>query len=63
MFPFQFVDGLRKYDAECMVSEGGRSSQAGAIRLAISRALLSFVSEGYVEAMRQGRGAILFFEE
>ncbi|XP_077338803.1 small ribosomal subunit protein uS9m [Lithobates pipiens] len=53
MFPFQFVDGLRKYDAECTVSEGGRSSQAGSIRLAISRALLSFVSEGYVEAMRQ----------
>ncbi|XP_031680061.1 28S ribosomal protein S9, mitochondrial-like isoform X2 [Oncorhynchus kisutch] len=32
---------------------GGHSSQAGALRLAISRAMLSFLSEGQVETMRQ----------
>ncbi|KAM9320017.1 small ribosomal subunit protein uS9m [Gastrophryne carolinensis] len=53
MFPFQFLDRLMMYDTECTVSGGGRSSQAGAIRLAVSRALLSFVSEDQVEAMRQ----------
>ncbi|KAM5180078.1 small ribosomal subunit protein uS9m [Mantella aurantiaca] len=53
MFPFQFVDSLRTYDTECTVSEGGRSSQAGAIRLAISKALLSFITEDQMEAMRQ----------
>ncbi|KAM4796790.1 small ribosomal subunit protein uS9m [Rhinophrynus dorsalis] len=53
MFPFQFLDRLRKHDLECTVTGGGRSSQAGAIRLASSRALLSFISETEMEAMRQ----------
>ncbi|XP_073520854.1 small ribosomal subunit protein uS9m isoform X2 [Phyllobates terribilis] len=53
MFPFQFLDRLMKYDTECTVTGSGRSSQAGAVRLAISRALLSFVSEKEMEAMRQ----------
>ncbi|XP_072269683.1 small ribosomal subunit protein uS9m [Pyxicephalus adspersus] len=53
MFPFQFIGRFQTYDTECTVSEGGRSSQAGAIRLAISKALLSFVSEVEVESMRQ----------
>lgn len=54
MFPLQFVGALGRFDLECSVSGGGRSSQAGALRLAISRALLSFLSEGEVENMRQG---------
>lgn len=54
MFPLQFVGVLGRFDLECSVSGGGRSSQAGALRLAISRALLSFLSEGEVEALRQG---------
>ncbi|KAI9531987.1 37S ribosomal protein S9, mitochondrial [Dissostichus eleginoides] len=53
MFPLQFVDMLGRFDLECSVSGGGRSSQAGALRLAVSRALLSFLSEGQVETMRQ----------
>lgn len=54
MFPLQFVGALGRFDLECSVSGGGRSSQVGALRLAISRALLSFLSEGEVETMRQG---------
>ncbi|KAF7653780.1 hypothetical protein LDENG_00078460 [Lucifuga dentata] len=53
MFPFQFTSMLGRFDLECTVSGGGRSSQAGALRLAISRALLSFLSEGEMENMRQ----------
>ncbi|XP_048350618.1 28S ribosomal protein S9, mitochondrial isoform X1 [Sphaerodactylus townsendi] len=53
MFPFQFVDRLGKHDMVCSVSESGRSAQAGAIRLAIARALCSFVTEDKVEHMRQ----------
>ncbi|KAG7215365.1 hypothetical protein INR49_022564 [Caranx melampygus] len=53
MFPLQFMGMLGRFDLECTVSGGGRSSQAGALRLAISRALLSFLSEGDMERMRQ----------
>ncbi|XP_071319900.1 small ribosomal subunit protein uS9m [Trachinotus anak] len=53
MFPLQFMGMLGRFDLECTVSGGGRSSQAGALRLAISRALLSFLSEGDMETMRQ----------
>ncbi|KPP62972.1 28S ribosomal protein S9, mitochondrial-like, partial [Scleropages formosus] len=53
MFPLQFLDRLGKHDLECHVTGGGRSAQAGALRLAISRALLSCVSESEREAMRQ----------
>ncbi|KAM8976223.1 small ribosomal subunit protein uS9m [Pelodytes ibericus] len=53
MFPFQFLDRLGMHDMECTVNGGGRSSQAGAVRLASSRALLSFVNETEIEAMRQ----------
>uniref|UniRef100_A0A1A8HD46 Small ribosomal subunit protein uS9m n=2 Tax=Nothobranchius korthausae TaxID=1143690 RepID=A0A1A8HD46_9TELE len=53
MFPLQFMGVLGRFDLECTVSGGGRSSQAGALRLAISRALLSFLSEKEGEAMRQ----------
>ncbi|XP_016054964.1 PREDICTED: 28S ribosomal protein S9, mitochondrial isoform X2 [Miniopterus natalensis] len=53
MFPFHFLDRLGKHDATCTVSGGGRSAQAGAVRLAVARALCSFVTEEEVEWMRQ----------
>ncbi|KAI7808227.1 28S ribosomal protein S9, mitochondrial [Triplophysa rosa] len=53
MFPLHFVDMLGRFDIEGSVEGSGHSSQGGALRLAISRALLSFVSEGEVEKMRQ----------
>ncbi|XP_028254505.1 small ribosomal subunit protein uS9m [Parambassis ranga] len=53
MFPFQFTDTLERFNVECTVSGGGRSSQVGALRLAISRALFCFLSEKEGEAMRQ----------
>uniref|UniRef100_H3B142 Small ribosomal subunit protein uS9m n=2 Tax=Latimeria chalumnae TaxID=7897 RepID=H3B142_LATCH len=53
MFPFQFLDRLGKYDMECTVSGGGRSGQAGAVRVAAARAVLSFITEREVEFMRQ----------
>ncbi|XP_019385117.1 PREDICTED: 28S ribosomal protein S9, mitochondrial [Crocodylus porosus] len=53
MFPAQFLDRLGKLDMVCTVSGGGRSSQAGAIRLAIARALTSFSTKNEVECMRQ----------
>uniref|UniRef100_A0A8C7VI51 Small ribosomal subunit protein uS9m n=1 Tax=Oncorhynchus mykiss TaxID=8022 RepID=A0A8C7VI51_ONCMY len=53
MFPLHFMGVLGRFDMQCSVSGGGHSSQAGALRLAISRAMLSFLSEGQVETMRQ----------
>ncbi|XP_010741169.3 small ribosomal subunit protein uS9m isoform X1 [Larimichthys crocea] len=53
MFPLQFMGMLGRFDLECTASGGGRSSQTGALRLAISRALLSFLTEGEMETMRQ----------
>ncbi|XP_059502589.1 28S ribosomal protein S9, mitochondrial isoform X2 [Stegostoma tigrinum] len=53
MFPFQFLDRLGMHDMECTVHSGGISAQAGAIRLASSRALLNFITEKEVESMRQ----------
>ncbi|XP_041637960.1 28S ribosomal protein S9, mitochondrial [Cheilinus undulatus] len=53
MFPLQFNGVLGRFDMECTVSGGGRSSQVGALRLAVSKALTSFLSEREVEAMRQ----------
>ncbi|XP_028913609.1 28S ribosomal protein S9, mitochondrial [Ornithorhynchus anatinus] len=53
MFPFHFLDRLGKHDMTCTVTGGGRSAQAGAVRLASAKALCSFVSEDEVEWMRQ----------
>ncbi|CAL8289081.1 unnamed protein product [Lota lota] len=53
MFPLQFAGVLGRLDVEAEVRGGGRSSQAGAVRLAIARALLSFLSDREVENMRQ----------
>ncbi|XP_029422876.1 28S ribosomal protein S9, mitochondrial isoform X2 [Nannospalax galili] len=53
MFPFHFLDRLGKHDVTCTVCGGGRSAQAGAIRLAVAKALCSFITEDEVEWMRQ----------
>ncbi|XP_074155810.1 small ribosomal subunit protein uS9m isoform X2 [Sminthopsis crassicaudata] len=53
MFPFHFLDRLGKHDMDCTVSGGGRSAQAGALRLATANALCSFITENEVEWMRQ----------
>ncbi|XP_055980719.1 small ribosomal subunit protein uS9m [Sorex fumeus] len=53
MFPFHFLDRLGMHDVSCRVTGGGRAAQAGAVRLAMARALCSFVSEEEVEWMRQ----------
>ena len=52
MFPLQFTDQLFKVDIEATVKGGGVSTQAGAIRYALSRALRSFVDTETVEEMR-----------
>uniref|UniRef100_UPI00358EABDD small ribosomal subunit protein uS9m isoform X2 n=1 Tax=Myxine glutinosa TaxID=7769 RepID=UPI00358EABDD len=53
MFAFQFIDRLGKHDTVCSVTGGGHSSQAGAIRHAISLALVSFLQPDEVESMRR----------
>ncbi|NWI40126.1 RT09 protein, partial [Picathartes gymnocephalus] len=53
LFPFQFLGRIGKHDMVCTVSGGGRSAQAGAVRLASAKALRSFVTEKEVEFMRQ----------
>ncbi|KAK2109332.1 37S ribosomal protein S9, mitochondrial [Saguinus oedipus] len=53
MFPFHFVDRLGKLDMTCTVSGGGRLAQAGAVRLAMAKALCSFLTEDEVEWIRQ----------
>ncbi|XP_071504907.1 small ribosomal subunit protein uS9m-like isoform X2 [Diadema antillarum] len=53
LFPFHFTRTLGRFDLECEVEDGGLTGQAGAIRLATSRALCSFVDQQQVEQMRQ----------
>ncbi|XP_076159062.1 small ribosomal subunit protein uS9m [Alosa pseudoharengus] len=53
MFPLHFADSLGRFDVEGSVSGGGHSAQAGALRLALARCLLTFSPEGKVEHMRQ----------
>lgn len=53
MFPLQFTGLLLKVDFEATVTQiTGFSCQAGAVRLALARALRSFVSADEVERMR-----------
>lgn len=52
MYPLQFTRLLGLVDVECIVDAGGFSSQAGAIRYALSMALRSFVDEQTVEEMK-----------
>ncbi|XP_062383757.1 28S ribosomal protein S9, mitochondrial [Sardina pilchardus] len=53
MFPLHFAEALGRFDVEGSVSGGGHSAQAGALRLALARCLLSFSPEGKVEHLRQ----------
>ncbi|KAJ8027530.1 28S ribosomal protein S9, mitochondrial [Holothuria leucospilota] len=53
LFPLHFANMLDRFDIECTTEGGGPSGQSGAIRLAISKALRSFVDEEFVEKMRQ----------
>lgn len=43
-----------KVDVECNVTDGGYSSQAGALRWGIAMSLRSFVGEDMLEQMRLG---------
>ncbi|XP_041359064.1 28S ribosomal protein S9, mitochondrial-like [Gigantopelta aegis] len=52
MFPLQFLDMIGKVDVVATVSGGGPTGQAGAIRLALAKALTSFVEASTVEKMR-----------
>jgi len=58
LFPLHFVDKLCEVDFEATVSTGGIVGQAGAIRLALSTALLSVVDADTAEKMRLGGFAI-----
>lgn len=55
MFPLHLTDKLDTVDFEAMVIDGGPSGQAGAVRLALSMALQSFVDQQTVEKMRLGQ--------
>ncbi len=50
--PLQTVDLMEKFDINVMVSGGGPSGQAGAIRLGITRALLKY-DETFRESLRK----------
>ena len=54
LFPLHFVDKLCEVDFEATVSEGGPVGQAGALRLALSKALLAIVDADTAEKMRLG---------
>ena len=55
LFPLQLTDKLMEVDIEATVSGGGESGQAGAIRLAVSMALRSFVDREMLSKMRLGK--------
>lgn len=67
MTPLQFVGRLGEVDVEATVSGGGGTGQSGAIRLALSRALASFVDADRREKMRIGKlliwgqASVIFF--
>ena len=51
--PLQVTDSLTKFDFSVRVDGGGLSGQAGAVRLGIARALLSY-SEDFRPVLRKG---------
>ncbi|XP_012678757.1 28S ribosomal protein S9, mitochondrial [Clupea harengus] len=53
VFPLHFVNMLGRFDVDASVSGGGHSAQSGALRLALSRALLTFLPDDKVEHVRQ----------
>lgn len=55
MTPLHFTGKLGGVDFEAEVKRGGPSAQAGAIRLALARALCSMVDRNTVEKMRLGK--------
>ena len=59
MYPLQFTKKLGLVDFEAVISGGGHSSQAGALRLALATALRSFVERSVVEKMRLGRYCLI----
>jgi len=52
LFPFKIINRINKYDVEMKVNDGGMSCLAKAARLAISRALISFLSIDEIEKLR-----------
>ena len=52
MYPLQFTRLLGLVDVECIVDAGGNSSQAGAIRYALSMCLRSYVDNDTIEQMK-----------
>jgi len=60
LFPLHFVDKLCEVDFEATVTEGGPVGQAGALRLALSKALLPLVDADTAEKMRLGVFTIYF---
>ena len=54
VFPLQFTGLLGKVDVVAKLVGDGPSASAGAFRLAVSRALLSFVDVDMREKMRLG---------
>ena len=52
--PLQVADLLDKVDVVCQTVRGGTSGQAGAIRYAISTALMSLVDSKTVDKLRLG---------
>jgi small subunit ribosomal protein S9 len=51
--PFEVTETLGKFDLKATVVGGGLSGQAGAVRLGIARALLTF-SEDFRSVLRRG---------
>ena len=51
--PFEITETLGKFDLKATVIGGGLSGQAGAVRLGIARALLTF-SEDFRSVLRKG---------
>lgn len=52
LFPLQFTKMLGLVDVEAVVSGGGSSSQAGALRYAIAMCLRSFVEKSVIDDMK-----------
>lgn len=55
MTPLQFTGLLGEVDVEATVTDGGETGQSGAIRLALSKALTTFVDMDMREKMRYGK--------
>ncbi|XP_065564365.1 small ribosomal subunit protein uS9m-like isoform X1 [Artemia franciscana] len=54
LFPLQFTGFMNKVDVDASVDGGGPTGQAGAVRVAVSLALRSFVGKDMLEQMRIG---------